>query len=470
LRLNRGRSAYGYRREIGGDRTAGRQGEETFMDSMVVSKSRAGIRRRIKVSRRHLLQGAAAVAGVAAGSGVIGGFPTVWGQNIKDVTLLQVGGSYSSIIDIARKATEDLGFKIDYQNAASDALVNRIATQPDSLDIADIEYWMQSKLTPRGVLQGVDLAKFKYWDKVVPIHSKGEYPDGRKVSAQGTLPYEVQYLEEQQGAKFAGGPTGWASGIPTVFNADTLGIRPDVINRPIESWSELLNPEFKGRAAIIDVPAIGVMDAALAIESRGDIKYGDKGNMTKEEIDKTIAVLIDTKKSGQFRAFWTTFDESVNLMASGEVVIQSMWSPAVTAVRSRGIPCYYTPLKEGYRAWASNIAFMRHLEGIKLEAAYEYFNWYHSGWQAGFIAKQGYYSAVPETAKGFMTEDEWNYWYEGKPAKDVINDPYGNKMEEAGHVRDGGAFWERMGNVSCWNTVMDENAYMVKKWNEFISA
>jgi putative spermidine/putrescine transport system substrate-binding protein len=424
----------------------------------------------VRIGRRHVLKGAAAAAGLAIGSGAIQGFPTIWAQNIKDVTLLQVGGSYSSIIDIARQASQDLGFKIEMQNAASDALVNRIATQPESLDIADIEYWMQTKLAPRGVLQAVDLKKFKYWDKVVPLFTKGEYPDGGKVSNQGTLPYEVQYLEAQDGTAFHDGPTDWASGIPTVFNADTLGIRPDLVNRPIEHWHELLNPEFKGKSAILDVPAIGVMDAALAIESRGDLKYADKGNMTKEEIDKTIAILIDAKKAGQFRAFWTTFDESVNLMASGEVVIQSMWSPAVTAVRARGIPCLYVPLKEGYRAWASNIAFMRHLSGIKLDAAYEYFNWYHSGWEGGFIAKQGYYSAVPDTAKAFMTEDEWNYWYEGKPAQGDIKDPYGNLMEKAGTVRDGGAFWERMGNVACWNTVMDENRYMVQKWNEFVAA
>ena len=435
-----------------------------------ISRSRPGIARRIKVSRRGFLKGTAGVAGAAIGSGWISGFPTIWAQNLKDVTLLQVGGSYSSIIDIARQAEADLGFKVEMQNLASDALVNRIATQPESLDIADIEYWMQSRLTPRGVLKGIDLNKFKYWDKVVPIFTKGEYPDGGKVSPQGTLPYEVQYLPDEMATEFAAEPTGWASGIPTVFNADTLGIRPDIINRPIENWSELLNPEFKGKTAIIDVPAIGVMDAAMAIESRGDIKYGDKGDMTTEEIDKTIAILIDAKKAGQFRAFWTTFDESVNLMASGEVVIQSMWSPAVTAVRSRQIPCYYTPLKEGYRAWASNSALMRHLEGIKLDAAYEYLNWHQSGWQGGFIAKQGYYSSVPETAKGFMTEDEWNYWYEGKPAQGEIKDPYGNHMENAGHVRDGGAFWDRMGNVACWNTVMTENRYMVQKWNEFVSA
>jgi putative spermidine/putrescine transport system substrate-binding protein len=398
------------------------------------------------------------------------GFPTIWAQKLQDITLLQVGGSYSAIIDIARQATKDLGFKIDMQNAASDALVNRVATQPKSLDIADIEYWMPLKLLSRGVLQGIDLNRYKWWDKVVPIFSKGTYPDGHEVSRQGISPYEMQYLEQADAKRFAKGPTRWATLVPTLYNADTLGIRPDLVKRPIEHWHELLNPEFKGRSAILDVPSIGIMDAAMAIESRGDITYGDKGNMTPEEIDKTVDILIEAKRAGQFRAFWTTFDESVNLMASGEVVIQSMWSPAVTAVRARDIPCYYAPLKEGYRAWATGLGLMSHLSGLKLDAAYEYLNWYQSGWQGGFIAKQGYYSSVPETAKQFMTPAEWDYWYEGKPARSDIQDPYGNHMEKAGHVRDGGSLWERMGQIACWNTVMDENRHMVRKWNEFVAA
>src|SRR6201993_4033961 len=93
-----------------------------------------------------------------------------------------------------------------------------------------------------------------------------------------------------------------------------------------------------------------------------------------------------------------------------------MWPPAVTAVRSRNIDCYYAPLKEGYRGWSSLLSPMAHLTGLKADAAMEYLNWYNSGWQGGFIAKQGYYSAVPETAKKFMTADEWDYWYEAKPA------------------------------------------------------
>ena len=68
----------------------------------------------------------------------------------------------------------------------------------------------------------------------------------------------------------------------------------------------------------------------MVAQASGILKYGDKGNMTKEEIDKTIDDMIEPKKAGQFRALWKEFNESVNLMASGEVVIQSMWSPAVT--------------------------------------------------------------------------------------------------------------------------------------------
>ena len=237
-------------------------------------------------ARRKFLKGAAAAAAAVVGSGLIDGFPLIWAQNMKDVKLVQVGGSYSAIIDIARQATKDLGFQVEMQTAPHDALLNRLVTQPTSIDIADIEYFFQVHMLGRNILHPIDLNKIKFWDKIVPVFTKGEYPDGKKVSTQGILPFEVQYIEKPGDKKFAKGPTRYATGIPTVYNADTLGIRPDLIKRPIESWKEILNPEFKGKAALVDVPSIGIMDAAMAIEARGDIKYRDKGNMTKDEIDK----------------------------------------------------------------------------------------------------------------------------------------------------------------------------------------
>ena len=51
------------------------------------------------------------------------------------------------------------------------------------------------------------------------------------------------------------------------------------------------------------------------------------------------------------------------------------------------------------------------MTGLERDAAYEYINWYLDGWVGGFLMRQGYYSAVPETSKNFMTENEWGYWF-----------------------------------------------------------
>ena len=249
----------------------------------------------------------------------------------------------------------------------TDDVTKRIITQPNSFDLVDTEYFSLKKLVPSGNLMGMDAKKIKLVDKLATAMTKGEV-DGKKIGDQGTAPKKVFYLEGKNSKKFAEAPTEWITLIPTTYNADTLGIRPDLIKRPITSWAELLNPEFKGKASILNIPSIGIMDAAMVVEATGKHKYADKGNMTKEEIDLTIATLIEAKKAGQFRAFWSDFNESVNLMASGETVIQSMWSPAVTAVRLKGIECKFQPLKEGYRAWASGFGLPKTLKGKELDA------------------------------------------------------------------------------------------------------
>lgn len=421
------------------------------------------------LSRRSILKGGAAAAGAAIGSGAITGFPTIWAQNIKNVTLRQFGTGVSNLNEVGQKVKEDLGFNLEMTALDSDSVTQRAATQPKSFDIADIEYWICKKVWGAGNLQAMDTSKIKNYDKIVGIFKSGKLTPETTI-AQGTAPHSVGFVDGPDGKTFADKETGWMTLIPTIYNADTLGIRPDLIGRPIDTWAELLNPEFKGKASILDISSIGIMDMAMVVEAMGEYTYPDKGNMTKEEIDLTMKIFTEAKKNGQFRAFWKSFDESVNLMASGEVVIQSMWSPAITAVKSKGIPCVYQPLKEGYRSWGGGLGLSAALTGLELEAAYEYINWYLSGWVGGFLMRQGYYSAVPETSKEFMSENEWGYWFEGKEATDTITNPFGDAMAAAGETRDGGSFYDRMGAVACWNAVMDENQYMVRKWNEFIAA
>ncbi|WP_428483243.1 ABC transporter substrate-binding protein [Rhodopila sp.] len=422
-------------------------------------------------SRRAILKSAAAVAGSAIGSGAITGFPTIWAQNIKDITLRHAGTPVMAIPAVAEQATKDLGFTVHMQASEGADLLNRFLSASDAIDCADVSLYYLKYLVGRNTLQPIPVAKFKYWDQTIPLFTKGEYSDGRHAAEQGTAPWTVLYATDATGQKFSKTPTDWLTGTPTITNGDTLGIRPDLVGRPVTSWADLISPDFKGKAALQDQAAIGVIDVAMALEASGRMKYGDKGNMTKAEIDKTISTMIEIKNGGQFRSFWTSFDQSVNLMASGEVVIQSMWSPAVTAVRTRGIPCIFQPLKEGYRGWGYTLGVMKHVSGLKLDCFWEYMNWYASGFQGAFVAREGYYSTQPETAKKFLTPAEWDYWYGGKPAATNILDPYGKVMEKAGGPpRDGGSFEKRMGNIAVWNAVMDQDRYLVRRWNEFITS
>ncbi len=416
------------------------------------------------ISRRHVLKTAGAAATAVTG---IAGFPYVHAQ--EKITLRYLGTAVNQDKAIAEKFEKDTGIKIQYVAVTTDDVTKRAVTAPNSFDLIDTEYFSLKKIIPTGNLLGIDTKRIKNADKITTLFTKGEVA-GKKVGDQGTAPKKVMYLEKPDAKTFAAAPTQFMTLIPTVYNADTLGIRPDLIKRPIESWKELLNPEFKGKAAILNIPSIGIMDAAMVVEAMGLYKYPDKGNMTKKEIDLTIKTLIEAKKAGQFRALWKDFNESVNLMASGEVVIQSMWSPAVTAVRTKGIACTFQPLKEGYRAWAAGFGVPKSVKGKTADGVYEFINWFLDGWAGAYLNRQGYYSAVLETAKAKMEAYEWAYWMEGKAATQDIKSPNGDLLAKAGSVRDGGSYEARMGGIACWNAVMDENAYMVQKWNEFVAA
>ncbi|WP_426396524.1 ABC transporter substrate-binding protein [Ralstonia sp. R-29] len=413
-----------------------------------------------KAGRRTALKGMAAIlaTGVA---------PVVLAQ--EKPTLRYLGTAVNQDKAIAEKFEADTGIRLQYVAVTTDEVTKRAVTAPSSFDLIDTEYFSLKKIVPTGNLLGIDARRIKNADKITSLFTKGEVA-GKKVGDQGTAPKKVMYLPGANATTFSTSPTQFMTLIPTVYNADTLGIRPDLIKRPISSWAELLNPEFKGRASILNIPSIGIMDAAMVVEAKGLHKYADKGNMTRAEIDLTIKTLIEAKKAGQFRALWKDFNESVNLMASGEVVIQSMWSPAVTAVRSKGIECTFQPLKEGYRAWAAGFGIPKTVSGKKLDAAYEFINWFLDGWAGAYLNRQGYYSAVLETAKAKMEPYEWAYWMEGKPAAKDIKSPHGDVLAKAGSVRDGGSYEQRMGGIACWNAVMDENEYMVRKWNEFVAA
>jgi putative spermidine/putrescine transport system substrate-binding protein len=264
-------------------------------------------------------------------------------------------------------------------------------------------------------------------------------------------------------------PSSTIIGMPGVFNVDSIGYDKTVIPL-VSSWAELFNPAYKGRVALINDPQIGPIDAALAAQASGKLTFGNIGSMSKTEIDNLTKLLIDMKKAGFFRAFWSTFTESVNLMAGGEVVIESMWSPAQTILLESGKKVGFAAPKEGFRGWCGCTMIYKHVSGPTLDAAYKYLNWWLSGFPGANMARQAYYSPRPDTAQKFLSKAEWDYWYGGKPAATNLVGPDGKPAIPKGSVREGGSFTQRIRAYAAWNTTQPQNDYMATQWNNFISA
>ena len=403
-------------------------------------------------------------AGAVAAGALAGGFPAIV-QAADPIRTIGLG--VSVINEIQGQAAKDLGFPVRGQALGYGAMFGKMLNQNEQYEIAEGYFNDMDVFQPAKVWQPIDTKRIKEWDKVSNLCKTGKLtPDSKE--GQGDAPFRHLWLDEN--GDRASGPSRYVSMVPAWHNADSIGYNPEETGRKIESWAELFSEDYKGRVALLNIPQIGTMDAALAVEGMGLFTFKDKGNMTRPEIDFLIDFLITRKKEGHFRAFWETFGQSVNLMVNGEVALESMWSPAVTAIKAEGVPCVYAFPKEGLRGWHGGLAISAKVSGKTLDRCYDYINWWLSGWAGAFVARQGYYMSVPENVKKHLEPAEWDFWYDGKPAAEELPDPFGTIIVEKGEVRDGGSYWDRFKNIAVWNSLMDENDYLVKRWTEFLSA
>ena len=196
-------------------------------------------------SRRALLK----AAGAVAGSGAVTGFPVIWAQNIKDVVLRHAGAPVTVLPAIAEQANKDLGFTIQMQASESVDLLNRFLSSSSAIDCADVSITFFKYLVGRNVLQAIPLAKVEGLGQDNPGVHQGRVSRWAQSLPARTAPYSVLYATDAGGQQLHEGPTEWLTGVPTITNGDTLGIRPDLVGRKITSWADLLSPDFKGRTA-----------------------------------------------------------------------------------------------------------------------------------------------------------------------------------------------------------------------------
>lgn len=379
-----------------------------------------------------------------------------------------LGTSITLLQPVRDQAQADLGFDIAFEQMDFHDCQRHAAMRPDGYDVYEQCFHNLDIVWFWGALQPIDIARIAEWDNVSDLVKLGGVS---KYAGRGRGDAPVKKLYIQPGGFLGSKPSRHISMLPTVHNMDSFGFDARVFGsgpdlRP--SWSWLLDRRAKGRIALVDEPAIGLFDAALAAEASGDLEFADIGNMSIDEINALMKLLEGKRQEGYFCATWRDGDEAVTLAEKGSVAVQSMWSPVYCKLRaSRGHFLEAAPV-EGYRAWHGGASLSRHLRGAELDMAYDYLNWWLSGYAGAVMARQGYYISNPGRARDHLRPEEWAYWYDGAVAARDLEGPSGEIAVQAGSRRAGGAYTDRARKIVIWNTVMDEYNYAARAWDRFV--
>lgn len=390
----------------------------------------------------------------------------------KPTPTLRVLGTHVTLQDeLRQRAMQDLGINLQFEPKGSAAVLQKASMDPSSFDL--YEQWSNSinVLWRSQAIQSIDKTKITHWNEINSLTKTGKITEQAKIGA-GDAPYKLLHVQDDN--KLGTQESDKISFLPYVHNVDSFGYNTSKIAQGIpyktESWAWLLDSQHRGKVAIVNAPTIGLFDLALAVRAKGLMQFDDIGAMSKNELDQLFDILIDYKQQGHFSGFWTSVPESVRFMRSNRVYIESMFSPAVSQLNGQNIPVTFAAPKEGYRGWHGVMCLSSKTTGRIKDVAYEYMNWWLSGWPGAFIARQGYYISNHPRSQKYMTNAEYDYWYRGLAATQDLRGTDGKVSVKKGNRRTGGSYEKRFENVAVWNTVMPTYEYSLQKWYEFLSA
>jgi spermidine/putrescine transport system substrate-binding protein len=198
------------------------------------------------------------------------------------------------------------------------------------------------EMDEKGIYAPMDQSRLEHWDDLFP--SMQQLPGVQYNGGIYMLPVDAG-----------------TSGI--VYNAD-------VVTTPPDSWTDLFDPQWQGRAGMEDIAVTAFMIGALANGIQDPI------NMDQDQIDLVKQYLIDHKS--QFRTFWKGDAEVKSLFKSGEIVISSGYPDTAKALQQEGVNAKFATAKEGQFLWACGYGITPDVAPENLDAAYALLNYYSS--------------------------------------------------------------------------------------------
>lgn len=181
-------------------------------------------------------------------------------------------------------------------------------------------------------------------------------------------------------------------GVAHTWSADPIIYNADAIDEPEASYEALFDEQYAGKVALYD---------DLGSLWVGALTLGyDPFNLTSEQMDEVVEKMSEQKDL--VRKYWTSGDDLIKLMASGEVDIATGWNYMYTELKSQGVNVKRLVPEEGNLGWVDLLMIP---VGAKHPcAAYKWMDWALSPDGGTETAKSGWSVATQSVADALDPE------------------------------------------------------------------
>lgn len=454
------------------------------------------------VSRRKYLKivgGAVVAAGAAASAAWYFTQPT----EEKLPTIRILGSSFSLPAESLPKWEEQTGgapLDVTYVDFA--VLSEKQLADPTAWDVGFSGFYKPH--IDQGLLSEIPVNEVPRWkeDKVMEVFT---HPENFFSPAQAERFKSI--LWHEQGKSL--------TSVPVMWNYDSIGYLPEhvpFVENGAElsmPYSELWNPEWKGKVMEQDLPFWVISPTANELVSTGQLEIsGAITNLTKEELDAVHNFLLPIFKSGQYKTIWFKYGDAVTFLATKEVYLADVWNPVIFDVRKAGVPIYYACLQNGPGFWFNSNIVSKSTSSEKMPWVYTFLNWNIDLYLQLLLTKQAYPcpNIYWEDYQQAMGKEFYDWSYMGMstylPIDEIMKEIWPDKQEfwtlpekfqqalflvdkyfrhywtgetprtgsphAKGNERDMGsvAFKQQITNFFVAPDVPDDRDYYMTKWNE----
>ncbi len=310
------------------------------------------------ISRRRLMQGGAALVATAAAAAALRW--AIAPSAAPGKTINVYGTSAQSMKDWA-PFTEATGMGISYAPTSGDPgdVVRQIASN-------DIGSDFDIFLCDTGIEQSVGKRFLLPIDETNP-----------RLTLWPRVPSHYRGASMLDGVRY---------GIPVCANADSFGFWPQAVGvtdpQAVLPWDLVFTSEkTRGRVGLSTTLVYTFPQMAQFVKRKGIAPIHDVTNLSGEEARAVADFAIERKRAGQFRSFFVSFDEQVQLLGNREVDILNCWSDTVAAVNAKAEkPLVYYANADYYHKWGDSLYIPRQKQGSpRLDAIYTALNFFLGG-------------------------------------------------------------------------------------------